>query len=1167
MHAVTPMPRKAIGSVIALMLVFSAGCGNNVAPESDRPTLSSTVTDGDVGDYVIDASAQEGSSKWTFKVARAGGPASEDLRFEWNFGDGGIYVGSSQSITFTEPGLHRVTVRAYDKRDKLAFTLTLDVEISLVNAPPVADAGANLTAIPNGSVFLDGSASFDPDNDEITFLWTQIAGNPVNLLNADTPHAGFVAPLVEEDTRLVFKLEISDGQSQTESSVAVDIEADLGVADTRLPQCEYTLTVSNQGDLGSELEGLRPLTASVTAFILNSGSLSGGTYTWTFDGVEEIGKIDTHATTSHSFSKGGIHAIALSLTVGGLTTACVSTRNGITEDYVTVWPVIEGRVEDATGSPLAGVTVAANAGGTTTITDGDGHYKVHVPDRWTGDVFVQHISYEFTQASHSYLGIDRDWDGQNFFSSGSVEGDGTPPDGGCTVDADCDDEVFCNGTESCIDSTCSPGSTPCKAEETCDELKATCNPLPVDCTLDDDCQDPLFCNGEETCVGGTCVASVNPCDAKEKCNESTGFCDPECAVDADCTGGSFCGGQEICVAGECVAGQPAVCDDDVACTVDSCNAGSNACEHLPSDGSCTDGFFCNGAERCDATLGCQPGTNPCGSLACDENTDTCITAGNETIYYVATNGSDSNDGSASAPFATIKKATGLAVAGDKIYIRSGTYTEWDITFANSGAPGSPITVAAHPGEEGTVTIQRGATGKVAGSIFGLVDATGQAPGYGHYIFRGLILRNIANCFWLGSTTARVHDLMLDNIEFYNAETALKTEFMGVQRIVIRNCEAHGCTSDAGAFNFKTNKATLELTGSGSRNIVFLDNLVRDTPHQSSSGLIMQEQCEHSIVIGNTGYNHGQYPYTSKAGGYHLWLNNKAYNSGKGGFYLGGPFKVYGGGEMIKGSPANYILLNNAVIGRRVIGGGSIVNWWRPANLYLYNNTLLSLKEASTGSANAPLASNISFKTLEYNYNTLGVSKNNILYQAYGYPVAFYNFVHNQSDVLPRKLKGDFNLHFAYGSADSSIGYKIFTSLVPGTVVANLNLTLQDWKDWFVDNQPRDQGDQGDPTDHNTRWADPDFKSFDRTVDSVWQDLRLNAGSPAIDKGLAYGSADNDYPQKVEKFLARWNYLADFDVAVFPEKAALLNRIRTAHLKDIDGNPRDADVDIGAYEAQ
>lgn len=60
-------------------------------------------------------------------------------------------------------------------------------------------------------------------------------------------------------------------------------------------------------------------------------------------------------------------------------------------------------------------------------------------------------------------------------------------------------------------------------------------------------------------------------------------------------------------------------------------------------------------------------------------------------YYVGGAGaSDRNPGTASQPLATIQKAAGVAVAGDFINIRAGTYRE-TITPANSGTPGHPIT--------------------------------------------------------------------------------------------------------------------------------------------------------------------------------------------------------------------------------------------------------------------------------------------------------------------------------------------------------------------------------------------------------------------------------------------------------------------------------------------
>jgi Skp family chaperone for outer membrane proteins len=49
------------------------------------------------------------------------------------------------------------------------------------NTPPVANAGPNQIGVPAGTITLDGSASYDPDGDPITFSWSQTAGSPVTL--------------------------------------------------------------------------------------------------------------------------------------------------------------------------------------------------------------------------------------------------------------------------------------------------------------------------------------------------------------------------------------------------------------------------------------------------------------------------------------------------------------------------------------------------------------------------------------------------------------------------------------------------------------------------------------------------------------------------------------------------------------------------------------------------------------------------------------------------------------------------------------------------------------------------------------------------------------------------------------------------------------------------
>ncbi len=73
-------------------------------------------------------------------------------------------------------------------------------------------------------------------------------------------------------------------------------------------------------------------------------------------------------------------------------------------------------------------------------------------------------------------------------------------------------------------------------------------------------------------------------------------------------------------------------------------------------------------------------------------------------YYVATNGSDSNNGtSTNTPFATPQKAVAATLApGDTIYIRGGTYALSSKVSPGSskvGAAGNPIKLWAWPGEK------------------------------------------------------------------------------------------------------------------------------------------------------------------------------------------------------------------------------------------------------------------------------------------------------------------------------------------------------------------------------------------------------------------------------------------------------------------------------------
>jgi parallel beta-helix repeat protein len=74
-----------------------------------------------------------------------------------------------------------------------------------------------------------------------------------------------------------------------------------------------------------------------------------------------------------------------------------------------------------------------------------------------------------------------------------------------------------------------------------------------------------------------------------------------------------------------------------------------------------------------------------------------------TTYYVATNGNDNNAGTKDAPFATIGKGASVAVAGDVVMIKSGTYKPTTrIQPANSGTQRAPITYMAEVKDEAII---------------------------------------------------------------------------------------------------------------------------------------------------------------------------------------------------------------------------------------------------------------------------------------------------------------------------------------------------------------------------------------------------------------------------------------------------------------------------------
>jgi hypothetical protein len=81
---------------------------------------------------------------------------------------------------------------------------------SLNAAPPVADAGADQSGFGGDVIIMDGSASFDPNGQELSYFWSQLSGVEVDLRRKGQVGPWFIVPQVESITDLVFILTVTN---------------------------------------------------------------------------------------------------------------------------------------------------------------------------------------------------------------------------------------------------------------------------------------------------------------------------------------------------------------------------------------------------------------------------------------------------------------------------------------------------------------------------------------------------------------------------------------------------------------------------------------------------------------------------------------------------------------------------------------------------------------------------------------------------------------------------------------------------------------------------------------------------------------------------------------------------------------------------------------------
>ena len=141
-----------------------------------------------------------------------------------------------------------IQLRVYEEEGSCESFDTISVSIQ-ANMCPRANAGDD-QILSNGcdnQVTFDGSDSEDPQDEELTYLWSSLDGYDSNFIISDEVDAVFEFPVTDADQTFSFKLTVSDAvQSKTDTVKIFYLDNDAPVANagSNMSTCDYQFHLS-----------------------------------------------------------------------------------------------------------------------------------------------------------------------------------------------------------------------------------------------------------------------------------------------------------------------------------------------------------------------------------------------------------------------------------------------------------------------------------------------------------------------------------------------------------------------------------------------------------------------------------------------------------------------------------------------------------------------------------------------------------------------------------------------------------------------------------------------------------------------------------------------------------------------------------------------------------
>ncbi len=202
-------------------------------------------------------------------------------------------------------------------------------------------------------------------------------------------------------------------------------------------------------------------------------------------------------------------------------------------------------------------------------------------------------------------------------------------------------------------------------------------------------------------------------------------------------------------------------------------------------------------------------------------------------FYVATNGSDSNSGSAASPWRTVQKALDTLSPGQTAIVRAGTYTQ-NLEMRRSGTPSAPITIR---GESGTRPVLRAGTGNQDNEALHFLSGAAYVR-VQNVVIEGATGSSTTNVYADGNS----HDIEISLCEIRGSQRQGFFSEASTGSYHVIGCYIH----DNGGSGPTQQDHNLYLQGSGH---LVASSLIARAPN--GFGVQLYPSSDHVIVAGNT----------------------------------------------------------------------------------------------------------------------------------------------------------------------------------------------------------------------------------------------------------------------------------------------------------------------------